>query len=59
VTVGSAMTPATATVFPQRRGVWYYRVRGLNPSLPKKPEMTWSKPVRIALAGPRFRIVGR
>jgi hypothetical protein len=59
LTVGGAITPATATVLPQKRGVWYYRVRGLNPSLPKKPEMTWSKPVRVVLAGPRFRIVRR
>jgi hypothetical protein len=58
-TAGSSITPATATVLPVKRGVWYYRVRGLNPSLPKKPEMTWSKPVRLRLAGPRFRVVGR
>jgi hypothetical protein len=44
---------------PVERGVWYYRVRGLNPSLPKKPEMTWSSPVRLRVAGPRFRIVRR
>lgn len=56
---GSITTPATATVLPIAKGVWYYRVRGLNPSLPKKPEMTWSKPVRLRVAGPRFRVVGR
>lgn len=58
-TVGSSITPATATVLPVERGVWYYRVRGLNPSLPKKPEMTWASPVRLRVAGPRFRIVRR
>jgi hypothetical protein len=58
-TVGSSITPATATVLPVERGVWYYRVRGLNPSLPKKPEMTWSSPVRLRVTGPRFRIVRR
>ncbi|HEU6446487.1 MAG TPA: hypothetical protein VFL61_15645 [Gaiellaceae bacterium] len=58
-TVGSLTTPATATVLPIAKGVWYYRVRGLNHSLPKKPEMTWSKPVRLRVAGPRFRIVRR
>jgi hypothetical protein len=36
-----------------------YRVRGLNPSLPKKPELTWSSPVRLRVAGPRFLIVRR
>ena len=58
-TVGSVITPATATVLSVKRGVWYYRVRGLNPSLPKRPEMTWSTPVRLRIAGPRFRIVRR
>ena len=58
-TVRSLTTPATATVLPVEKGVWYYRVRGLNPSLPKRPEMTWSKPVRLRVAGPRFRIVRR
>ena len=57
--VGSLTTPATATVLSVTRGVWYYRVRGLNPSLPKRPEMTWSKPVRLRVAGPRFRVVPR
>ncbi|HEX7256363.1 MAG TPA: hypothetical protein VF236_10590 [Gaiellaceae bacterium] len=58
-TVDSLITPATATVLPVGRGVWYYRVRGLNPSLPKRPEMTWAQPVRLRVAGPRFRVVRR
>jgi hypothetical protein len=52
-------TPATAAVLPLKAGRWYYRVRGLNPALPKKPEMTWSKPVALRVAKPRFRIVNR
>jgi hypothetical protein len=52
-------TPATAAVLPVKAGRWYYKVRGLNPSLPKKPEMTWSKPVSLRVARPRFRIVKR
>jgi hypothetical protein len=52
-------TPATAAVLPLKAGRWYYRVRGLNPSLPKKPEMTWSRPVSLRIAKPRFRVVNR
>ena len=52
-------TPATAAVLPVKAGRWYYKVRGLNPSLPKKPEMTWSKPVSLRVAKPRFRIIKR
>ena len=46
----AATTPATAAVLPVKPGRWYYKVRGLNPSLPKKPEMTWSKPVSLRVA---------
>ena len=52
-------TPATAAVLPVKAGRWYYKVRGLNPSLPKKPEMTWSKPVSLRIAKLRFRVVKR
>jgi hypothetical protein len=52
-------TPATAAVLPVKAGRWYYKVRGLNPSLPKKPEMTWSKPVSLRVAKPRFRVIAR
>ena len=52
-------TPATSAVLPLKPGRWYYRVRGLNESLPRKPEMTWSKPVSLRIARPRFKIVKR
>ena len=52
-------TPATAGVLPVKAGRWYYKVRGVNPSLPKKPEMTWSKPVSLRIAKPRFRVIKR
>ncbi|MGH2920766.1 MAG: hypothetical protein ACRDKU_01700 [Gaiellaceae bacterium] len=51
------MTPASAAVLPLKAGRWHYRVRGLNPSLPRKPEMTWSKPISLRIAKPRFRVV--
>jgi hypothetical protein len=50
-------TPSTAVVLPLTPGRWFYKVRGLNESLPKKPEMTWSKPISVRIARPRFRIV--
>jgi len=50
-------TAATAAVLPLTPGRWYYRVRGLNFALPASPEMTWSKPVTLRIAKPRFRIV--
>jgi hypothetical protein len=52
-------TPATAAVLPVSPGRWYFRVRGLNFSLPKKPEMTWSQPVALRISKPRFKIVKR
>jgi hypothetical protein len=50
---------ATSAILPLTPGRWYYRVRGLNPLLPGKPEMTWSKPVSLRIAKPRFKIVRR
>ncbi|HYZ18790.1 MAG TPA: hypothetical protein VE615_04555 [Gaiellaceae bacterium] len=52
-------TPATAAVLPVSPGRWYFRVRGLNYSLPKKPQMTWSQPVAFRVAKPRFRVIKR
>lgn len=52
-------TPATAAVLPVSPGRWYFRVRGLNFSLPVKPEMTWSQPVALRIARPRFKVVKR
>jgi len=52
-------TSATSAVLPLKSGRWYYRIRGLNPLLPGKPEMTWSKAVAVKIAKPRFKIVKR
>ncbi len=54
---GALKTGATSAVLPLTVGRWYYRVRGLNYMLPTKPEMTWSKPVSVKIAKPRFKIV--
>jgi hypothetical protein len=54
---GSFLSGATSAVLPLTPGRWYYRVRGLNPLLPGKPEMTWSKPVALKIARPRYKVV--
>jgi hypothetical protein len=59
-TVGTPIeTPATAVVLPiAKPGRWYYRVRGVNPSLPAGAKaMTWSAPVEIAISGDVFSVV--
>ncbi|HEY8704053.1 MAG TPA: hypothetical protein VIL98_04805 [Gaiellaceae bacterium] len=56
-------TAATAIVLPLDKGptsvgLWWYRVRGINPALPVGADtMTWSKPVGFRVTGDRFVIV--
>jgi hypothetical protein len=39
-------------------GVWYYRVRGVNPNLlGPAQKLAWSKPVAIRISGDRFHVV--
>jgi hypothetical protein len=56
---GTITTPSTSALLPVTSGTWFYRVRGLNYSLPRKPEMAWSAPVGIRSAKPVFAVVGR
>jgi hypothetical protein len=61
-TVGTPIeTPATAVVLPiTKPGRWYYRVRGVNPSLPSGAKtMTWSAPVELSISGDVFSVVSR
>jgi hypothetical protein len=54
-------TFATSAVLPLQKndaGVWFYRVRGVNPSLPSGAQtMSWSPPVRIRITGDQFVVV--
>jgi hypothetical protein len=51
-------TFATSAVLPLKPGTWYYRVRGLNLSLPKGAQpLSWSEAVKVVVAKPRFTIV--
>lgn len=57
---GSSLTFATSTLLPLEPGTWWYRVRGLNFSLPGTARaMTWSEPVRVHVARPAFAVVSR
>jgi hypothetical protein len=53
------LTLGTAAVLPLSPGTWYYRVRGLDYSLPTNAQqMSWSDPAKIVVAKPKFRVVG-
>ena len=44
---------------PLAPGKWYYRVRGLDPYLPSTSKvMSWSDPVQVTVATPKFTVVG-
>jgi hypothetical protein len=46
-------------VLPVGSGIWYYRVRGFDYSLPTgSQQMSWSDVAKLVVAKPRFRIVG-
>ena len=48
----------TATMLPLRPGSWWYRIRGINSALPQGHQyMTWSQPLQITVAKPKFRLV--
>ena len=48
-----------ATRGPLPPGVWWYRVRGLDFSLPGTARaMSWSKPVAVRITKPKFSVVG-
>jgi len=51
------VTFATSVVLPVTSGTWYYRVRGLDFSLPTgAQQMTWSSPAKLVVASPKFKI---
>lgn len=55
---GEKFTYATSALLTLEPGVWYYRVRGVNFSLPGTARaMSWSAPVGIKVAKPTFTIV--
>jgi hypothetical protein len=56
---GQIQTHATSALLPVTTGTWWYRVSGINPSLPgTNTNMTWSQKVRIRIAAPTYRVIG-
>ena len=56
--VGTAKTPATAMQLTLDPGVWYYRVRGIDGSLPTLNQgMTWSDPQYLKIAKTTYTVV--
>jgi len=54
---GNLYTYSTATTLPLTAGTWYYRVRGINMSLPTGAStMAWSQKVGLVVARPKFSI---
>ena len=52
------LTASTSVVLPVGPGVWWYRVRGFDYSLPTgAQQMTWSDPARLVVAKPSFKIL--
>ena len=53
-----AIDGGTATSLPLKPGRWWYRIRGINSALPQGHQfMTWSQPLQLAVAKPKFRLV--
>ena len=57
--VGKVTTPATSALLTLEPGSWYYRVRGYNYSLPGKPQMAWTDPLKLVVTKPTFKVVGK
>jgi hypothetical protein len=55
---GERFTYATSALLPLEPGLWYYRVRGVNFSLPGSARaMSWSGPIGVRVAKPTFAVV--
>jgi hypothetical protein len=55
---GEKFTFATSALLPLEPGLWYYRVRGVNFSLPGSARaMSWSAPIGLRVAKPTFAVV--
>jgi hypothetical protein len=56
---GNLFTFSTSTTLQLKPGKWYYRVRGIDLSLPTgAAQMAWSNKVGLTIAKPAFRLVG-
>ncbi len=54
---GSTTTAATSTLLSLAPGTWYYRVRGIDSSMPSGAQgMAWSSVRKLKIVKPKFRI---
>jgi hypothetical protein len=58
-TAGKLVTPATSALLDLPVGHWYYRVRGLDRTLPGLPGLTWSDVAQLTISPPTFSVVDR
>jgi len=54
---GNLFTFSTSANLPLKPGAWYYRVRGIDLSLPTgSAQMTWSERMGLVVAKPKFKV---
>jgi hypothetical protein len=54
------LTYGTSAILPLNAGTWYYRVRGINLTLPSGARaMAWSAAQPIVVAKPKFKVIGK
>jgi hypothetical protein len=53
---GNLFTFSTSANLPLKPGNWYYRVRGIDLSLPTSGQMTWSDKMGVVIARPKFKV---
>lgn len=56
---GRRFTPATQVQLKLGPGKWYYRIRGLDPTIPGASGLSWSDPVGVTITAPEFSVVAR
>ena len=56
-TLKRKFTPGTQLQVRLPAGKWFYRIRGLDLTLPGNPGLTWSEPVELKMVAPTFSIV--
>jgi hypothetical protein len=55
---GNLFTFSTSTTLQLKPGRWYYRVRGIDLSLPTgSAQMAWSNKIGVTIAKPKFKVV--
>ncbi len=58
-TKGSLTTPSTTALLDLPIGTWYYRIRGLDSTLPGPSGLTWSDPAYVQIVAPTYQVVSK